>query len=415
VRQHILAPLAMSAVVALATVACAGNTRDAPRRAGAAPTTTTTSVAPSSAPASAPPSSTTSSVPRVDRVSLRRVATFDQPTAMAWSPDGSHAYLAERAGRLWEVRVEGTRLVKVGHDPALDLTGRVESGNQEQGLLGVAVTPDGGALVVDFIEKGGTAGTTVVERYDLADGRPVASSRSSLLRVDQPFDNHNGGQVVFGPDGMLYIGLGDGGSEGDPQRNGQNRGVLLGKILRLRVEGPTASVPPDNPFVGHAGMRAEIWLYGVRNPWRFSFDSNGDLWVGDVGQDQREEVDHLPATNGRDAGKGLNLGWSAREGTLDVGHPVEGSTPVDPVFEYSHDDGCSITGGFVYRGTKIAGLVGDYVFSDYCAGTIWALDSAGAVRSLHASIDSPSSFARAPDGELYVLGLEGEVAAIEPS
>jgi glucose/arabinose dehydrogenase len=354
-------------------------------------------------------------VPRVDRVTLRRVGTFDQPTALAWSPDGSHAYLAERTGRLWEVRVEGTRLVEVGNGPALDLTARVETGDQEQGLLGVAVTPDGAGIVVDYIEKGGTAGTTVVERYDLVGGRPVAASGSDLLRVDQPFDNHNGGEVVFGPDGMLYVGLGDGGSEGDPQQNGQNRGVLLGKILRLAVVGRTASVPPDNPFVGTAGTRPEIWLYGVRNPWRFSFDSNGDLWIGDVGQDRREEVDHLAAIAGRDAGKGVNLGWSAFEGTLPFGHPVVGSTPVGPVFEYSHADGCAITGGYVYRGTRIPGLVGDYVFTDFCAGTIWALDTSGAVRSLHASIDSPSSLARGPDGELYVLSLEGEVAAIDPS
>jgi glucose/arabinose dehydrogenase len=396
-----------------ATASCAKHTEGAPRRAGPAPTTTSGSApTPTSSGSS---TSTTSAVPRVARVALRRVGTFEQPTALAWSPDGSHAYLAERTGRLWEVRVEGTRLVKVGQSPVLDLSTRVETGDQEQGLLGVAVTPDGNGLIVDFIENGGTAGTTVVERYDLSNGRPVLSSRADLLRLDQPYVNHNGGEVVFGPDGMLYIGLGDGGSEGDPQQNGQNRGVLLGKILRLRVVGSTATVPPDNPFVGTAGMRPEIWLYGVRNPWRFSFDSNGDLWIGDVGQDQREEVDHLAATAGRDAGKGVNLGWSAFEGTLHFGHPVEGSAPVGPIFEYSHDDGCSIIGGYVYRGAKIPGLVGDYVFTDFCAGTIWALGASGSVRSLHASIDAPSSFAQGPDGELYVLSLEGEVAAIEPS
>jgi glucose/arabinose dehydrogenase len=413
VRSCIVAGVCAS--VALVIASCADHTGGAPRRAGPAPTTTTTTITSGEPSSTAPGSPTTSAVPRVQRVALRRVGTFDQPTALAWSPDGSNAYLAERTGRLWEVRLDGTRLVKVGHDPALDLTSRVESGGEEQGLLGVAVTPDGGAVVVDFIEKGGTAGTTVVERYDLANGRPVTSSRADLLRVDQPFDNHNGGEVVFGPDGMLYIGLGDGGNEGDPRQYGQNRDVLLGKILRLRVQGRSASVPSDNPFVGQSGMRPEIWLYGVRNPWRFSFDSNGGLWIGDVGQNQREEIDHLAATGGRDAGKGVNLGWSAFEGTLRFGHPVEGSTPIGPVFEYSHQDGCSITGGYDYRGAKIPGLVGDYVFTDFCAGTMWALDASGSVRTLHASIDSPSSFARGPDGELYVLSLTGEVAAIDPS
>jgi hypothetical protein len=165
-----------------------------------------------------------------------------------------------------------------------------------------------------------------------------------------------------------------------------------------------------------AGMRPEIWLYGVRNPWRFSFDTNGDLWVADVGQDQREEIDHLPAVGGRDAGRGANLGWSVREGTraTGLGHQLQGSAPIDPVFDYSHEDGrCSITGGFVVRSHQLAGLGGDYLFTDFCNGTLEALAADRTARSLHASVDQPSSFSSSPNGDAYVLSLAGPIDRIE--
>jgi glucose/arabinose dehydrogenase len=408
-----LAVIAASAALLLLAAACS-DVDSAPRRAGGRVSTTTTSATDQQ---STPSATTTTTAPRLQRVKLVEVGAFDQPTVMAWSPDGSRAYVAERAGALWRVRPQGGRLVKAGASPTLDLTSRVEDGYQEQGLLGVAVTPDGAGIVVDFTQKGGTAGTTIVEHYALdRDGDVVPSSRSELLRVDQPFVNHNGGEVVFGPDGKLYIALGDGGSGNDPAQRAQNRGVLLGKILRLDLANGQARVPPDNPFVDVAGMRPEIWLYGVRNPWRFSFDTNGDLWVADVGQDQREEIDHLPAIGGRDAGKGANLGWSVKEGTLDtgLGHRLQGSAPIDPVFDYSHDDGrCSITGGFVVRSPQLAGLDGDYLFADFCEGTIDALGADREARSLHASVDQPSSFSSSPSGDAYVLSLAGEILRIE--
>ena len=348
--------------------------------------------------------------PRGRWVGSRQVAEIDEPTAMAFSPDGKLAFVTQRTGRVWALAVDGDDFT-VLDEPALDLTRRVESGDVEQGLLGVAVAPDGASIVVDFIERGGTDGTSVIEHYALDGDRVDAASRTEVLRVDQPFKNHNGGQVVFGPDGMLYIGFGDGGGQGDPSGNGQNHAVLLAKILRLDVSGGVVRSRPTTPSSAPPqGRGPRSGCTGVRNPWRFSFDrANGDLWIGDVGGSEREEVDHLPATAGVGAGKGANLGWEAREGTASGTDDPAGPELVDPVFEYSHDDGCSITGGFVYRGASLPGLVGDYVFGDYCTGTLWALDATSQVRSLQAQTDQLSSFAEAPDGELYALSLDGAV------
>jgi glucose/arabinose dehydrogenase len=221
--------------------------------------------------------------------------------------------------------------------------------------------------------------------------------------VAQPFSNHNGGQIVFGPDGMLYIGLGDGGSGNDPENNGQNLGTLLGSLLRIDVSGDAHSIPPDNPFVGRQGARAEIWAYGLRNPWRFSFDSvTGDLWLADVGQNTREEVNVIT--------RGGNYGWRIMEGAECRG----GGTNCDmsglqpPIIDYATAGGnCSVTGGFVYRGSAIGALQGAYVYADYCSGRIWALRTEGFVRSDHRQIgDAPfriSSFAQDGNGDLYVL------------
>lgn len=402
-RTLVAAVLAAAMLVA----GCADDTDD--RGADDAGPGTSTSDPGITAPGAAPSTTT----PRTTEVALERVAEIDEPTSMAFTPDGQTAFVTERAGRVWALTRDGDELT-IGDEPALDLTDRVERGSSEQGLLGVAVSPDGSSIVLDFIEQGGTAGTSVVELYPL-DGADIDGSRATeLVRVDQPFENHNGGSVVFGPDGMLYIGFGDGGSQGDPRGNGQDTSVLLAKILRLDVSSGRAVIPPDNPFAdGADDARPEIWLYGVRNPWRFSFDrANGDLWIGDVGGSEREEVDHLPAEAGTNAGKGVNLGWQALEGTAEGDDELAGATPIDPVFEYEHEQGCSITGGFVYRGSKLPGLVGDYVFGDYCAGEIWALDAEGMVRSLGATTDQLSSFAEDPDGELYALSLGGEVLAI---
>jgi glucose/arabinose dehydrogenase len=238
--------------------------------------------------------------------------------------------------------------------------------------------------------------------------------RRELLRVEDPYPNHNGGHLALGPDGYLYIGLGDGGSGGDPHGHGQDTDTLLGSILRIDPTAPPADgeygIPADNPFAASGG-EPEIWLYGVRNPWRFSFDrATGDLWIGDVGQGEVEEIDRLPATNGRDAGRGANLGWNLMEGS----EPFEGENPaggVLPIYEYTHDDGCSVTGGYVYRGRAIPALTGAYLFADYCEPDLRAVRVAGdevvEERSWDLSLEAIQSFGEDADGELYVLLASG--------
>jgi glucose/arabinose dehydrogenase len=268
-------------------------------------------------------------------------------------------------------------------------------------------------LYVNFTN---TLGDTVVREYAFADGVATTASARSVLEVDQPYPNHNGGNLVFGPDGYLYIGLGDGGSGGDPQGNGQNKNVLLGKMLRIdpRVSGTNAySSPPGNPFVGKPG-RDEVWAYGLRNPWRYSFDrTTGDLWIADVGQDNWEEVDfQRAASKGGD-----NYGWNLMEGS----HRYSGTAPANhhgPIYEYSHDGGnCSVTGGYVYRGPRISNLRGAYVFSDFCAGALQAFiqkdGRATEHRFLGARVPNLSSFGQDQNGELYVLSLDGGVYRID--
>jgi glucose/arabinose dehydrogenase len=230
-----------------------------------------------------------------------------------------------------------------------------------------------------------------------------------ILRVAQPFPNHNGGDLVFGPDGKLYVGMGDGGGGGDPFGNGQRLDTLLGKILRLDVDRRGSIVPADNPFVGRAGARPEIFAYGLRNPWRFSFDrATGALWIGDVGQDRWEEIDRLSPRQAR----GANLGWSTFEGR----HPLLGGSArngptVFPVAEYDRGQGISVTGGFVYRGTRVPALRGRYVYGDYGSGRVWALGAGprrGAPREitgdLGVRLSTLTSFGVGADGELYVIG-----------
>ena len=248
----------------------------------------------------------------------------------------------------------------------------------------------------------------------------MASSARELLFIDQPFPNHNGGQLAYGPDGMLYIAHGDGGSANDPGNRAQDLGTLFGKILRIDPRpgpgGAPYTIPPDNPFVGTPGARPEIWSWGLRNPWRFAFDpANGDLWIGDVGQGRREEIDYAAAPN---AGRGLNFGWARLEGTL----PVSGIAPPDavpPVREYDNPaQGCAVTGGKVYRGTAIPALVGKYVFADFCAGRLQAITRTGAtfdVTDLRVTAPQVSSFGVDGQGELYVLSLAGGLYRIDQS
>ena len=296
-------------------------------------------------------------------------------------------------------------------EPFLDLQDRVFDLTNEQGLLGLAFHPEfatNGAFYVNYTR--GT-GDTIIARF-VADPSETANANGeqTVLGYDQPFPNHNGGGMAFGPDGLLYIGSGDGGAAGDPEARAQNLDTLLGKLLRLDVDGADPyAIPPDNPFAGGGG-RPEIWAYGLRNPWRFAFDSvTGDLFIGDVGQNQWEEIDYLPhGTAG-----GVNFGWDFREGP----ELFEGLTPpglTEPVAVYSHaEGGCSVTGGVVVRDPTLPEWQGLYLYGDFCSGLIWGLyqDSAGAWqnRVLFQTGFQITSFGTGADGGVYVLDRAGGV------
>jgi uncharacterized protein (TIGR03437 family) len=323
------------------------------------------------------------------------------PTDIQSAGDGS--------GRLFFVQQNGiVRLFRNGAlaiPPFLDISAKTRA-NGEQGLLGLAFSPkfaQNGRFYVDYTDL---TGNTVIAQYRVSANPDVADATSAavLLPIPQPFANHNGGQLRFGPDGYLYIGTGDGGSGGDPLHNGQSLATVLGKLLRVDVESDPGHlrVPRDNPFVNTTGARPEIWAYGLRNPWRFSFDSaTNDLWIGDVGQDAYEEIDYQPAASHG----GENYGWNLMEGLhcYQLGCSFKGLTL--PVAEYSHAAGCSVTGGFVYRGRVSPGLRGTYLYADYCSGAIWGLAHEGGawnVRKLGtASGASITTFGQDEAGEIY--------------
>ena len=319
----------------------------------------------------------------------------------------------DSSGRIFVVEQGGTiRIVQDGDlipTPFLDISDRLVAGG-EQGLLGLAFHPDyedNGRFFVNYTDLNGD---TIVARYSVTRDPNVADpgSEGVLLQVAQPFANHNGGHLVFGEDGYLYVGLGDGGSGGDPMGNGQSLGTLLGKLLRIDVDsGIPYGIPDDNPFAGRDDARPEIWAYGLRNPWRFSFDATTqDLWVADVGQNEFEEVNHTKAK------AGLNFGWNAMEGRNCFAEPeCDEGGKVLPVTGYSHDAGCSITGGHVYRGSESPSLEGVYVFGDYCSGTLWGIDASATSfvepSELAQTELSVSSFGTDEDGELYVADIAG--------
>ncbi len=301
-------------------------------------------------------------------------------------------------------------------DTFLDITDRVNRGGNEEGLLGLAFDPDyeeNGYFYVYYSAE--NPRRSVISRFNVQqeDG-DVANSESEIIimEIEQPYGNHNGGQIAFGPEGYLYIGLGDGGSAGDPESNGQNLGTLLGSILRIDVSelsGPgNYEIPADNPFVDTAGARAEIWAFGLRNPWRFSFDSEtGLLWAGDVGQGSWEEIDIIT--------KGANYGWNTMEG-LHCYSPASGcdqSGLALPIAEYDHSQGCSVSGGYVYRGDQIASLKDYYIYGDYCSGNIWALTYDGdTVTENMLLVDSDlsiTSFGQDLAGNLYILDRQGGI------
>ena len=330
------------------------------------------------------------------------------------------------SGRLFVVEKTGkVRVIKNGSlltTPFIDLSRSVSNGG-EQGVLGLAFHPSyktNGKLYLSYTDLNGTS---IIREYRVSASNPDRADGSSgrtLLRVKQPYENHNGGNIAFGPDGYLYIGFGDGGSGGDPGNRAQNKDTLLGKLLRIDVNKRTGSlpyaIPPGNPYVGRAGLD-QIWAIGLRNPWRWSFDrETGDLWIGDVGQGAWEEVDRALAVHGLNAGRALNFGWRVMEGTHCF-KPSSGCVRTGktlPLTEYGHDQGrCSITGGFVYRGKAYPDLVGAYLFADYCSGEIWYVDRGAArgtapIRALDTS-SSLTSFGEDQAGELYVTDTDGTV------
>jgi glucose/arabinose dehydrogenase len=338
---------------------------------------------------------------------------LSSPVYATAAPGDKRLFVVEQEGRIRTVR-HG----KVAAKPYADLRRFVTAGG-EQGLLSVAFSPDfvsNGKLYVYFTNKAGNE--VVWELHARKGAASVRPGHRQLLEIPDTESNHNGGQLEFGPDGMLYIGDGDGGGGGDQHGahgNGQNPGVLLGKLLRIDVTTRSNDlqygIPKDNPFVGQPGWRPEIWALGLRNPWRFSFDrASGDLWIGDVGQNKWEEVDHLKRGLG-----GINFGWNRYEGRHDFATdtPLAGGKLRMPVAEYSHSEGCSITGGYVYRGPTISGLSGRYVYADYCSGKLWTLAiSGGAPRDVSsvvsdAGVRSITSFGQDGSGILYVCSAEG--------
>jgi glucose/arabinose dehydrogenase len=351
------------------------------------------------------------------RVSLVRYARVPgSPLAIAAPDDGSgRLFVATQQGLIWQV-TNG----QVDSQPMLDISGRVTSGG-ERGLLGIALHPGfpgDRRIYTDYTDRNGD---TVVSSFTLVtgdSGRFDPGSESKLLHVDQPFANHNGGGLVFGQDVFLYITLGDGGSGGDPFGNGQSLGTLLGKILRVDVDRPSSGraygIPADNPFISTRGATPEIWLYGLRNPWRVSFDrATDDFWIGDVGQDRWEEVDVARAGT-----SGQNFGWNVMEGAHCY-QPSSGcgkSGLTLPVSEYGHDQGCTVIGGYVYRGATYPNLRGGYLFADYCSGTIWAIPAASDGPSVPVAVGETgsgvSAFGEDVAGELYLTNLDGTISRI---
>ncbi|MGH2675793.1 MAG: PQQ-dependent sugar dehydrogenase [Actinomycetota bacterium] len=363
-------------------------------------------ILPSPAPASPEPTTPTPDPPAA-RVRPVRVATLTQPLALAVRPGDDTLYIAQKTGQVAAIRGDGTQ------DRILDLSQEV-SGGTEQGLLGLAFSPDGSFLYVNYTDLGGD---TRIHEFAVRDGRVDRGSRREVLAVDQPFSNHNGGNLVFGPDGYLYVGLGDGGSGGDPEDNAQDLGTLLGKMLRIDPrpsDGRPYGIPPDNPFRGRAGARPEIWAFGLRNPWRYSFDAEtGDLWLGDVGQSEREEIDVQAAGS---AG-GENYGWDAFEGSVAFEPPFPTDT-VGPVYDYGRNLGASVVGGYVYRGSAIPALRGAYLFGDFYNPQVRMLiPSQRGYRHVRLGIrvNNMASFGQDGDGELYLVSLSGPVFRLAPA
>jgi glucose/arabinose dehydrogenase len=343
---------------------------------------------------------------------------FQLPVAVAQHPKSDDLYVVEKSGTIRALR-DGLVYDPV---PVLDVSSEVSSG-LEQGLLGLAFSPNGKFIYVNLNDA---AGDTHIFEFAFADGVADPDSRREVLSVDQPAENHNGGTLIFGPDGYLYAGLGDGGGAGDPDYNGQSLDTLLGKLLRIDPrpsKGASYRIPADNPFVTKRGgkQRAEIWAYGLRNPWKFSFDrKTGDLWIADVGQAVEEEINLQRASSEG----GENYGWNHMEGLrLYADRPPGTKEPADhvpPIHVYLNEgsDACSVTGGYVYRGEAIEWLQGAYVYSDWCDGRLRYLrQKNGEVveeGELGLTVPLAASFAEDHDGELYAISLAGPIFKLIP-
>jgi len=359
--------------------------------------------------------------PATLQLALQPVASgLAQPLYLTAPAGDSRLFIVERPGRI-RIVANGALLAT----PFLDISSQTTSAG-ERGLLSMAFHPQYAQNGSFFIYYTDSNGDIAVDRMKVSAGNANLADPATAGRVitipHREFSNHNGGQLAFGADGYLYIGTGDGGGAGDPLRNGQNLNSLLGKILRLNVgivvPGQTYGIPSDNPYAGQAGRRGEIWAAGLRNPWRFSFDrADGLLYIADVGQDQREEVDVAPATQA-----GLNYGWNIMEGTACYNAASCSQAGLTlPVFEYLHGasdvNGCSITGGYVYRGAAIPELAGTYFYSDYCKGYLksFAYRNGAVSAAQEWAVDNPGnvlSFGQDAQGELYVLAGSGQVLRI---
>ena len=339
---------------------------------------------------------------------------FNQPVGIAHAGDGSgRLFIVEQAGRIKVVSDLSSGIVAT--EPLLHIVSKVSSGS-ELGMLGMCFHPQYPQQPYFYVYyTRGSFGNrkSVIERYTMSSLQPMlvdTSSALQIIEIDQPYENHNAGDIKFGQDGYLYVPLGDGGSGGDPLNHGQNPMTLLGSLLRLDVDqddfpaDPSRSygIPPTNPFVSDSTYASEIWAIGLRNPWRFSFDRNtGDMWIGDVGQSSREEVNKQPSTSSG----GENYGWSCKEGSLSpTFHPCLSGPLTDPVFEYGRTEGWSLTGGFVYRGDSFKALQGYYICADYGSGRWWKIkaDDPSKVQSMQI-ISEISSFGESESGELYAV------------
>ncbi len=339
------------------------------------------------------------------------VSGLNAPLFLTAPPgDTTRLFVLEQSGII--------RIIKNGvalPTPFLDITALTTKGN-EQGLLGLAFAPDyatSGTFYIDYTTTGGgAAGHSVVARYQVSGDPDVADANGTVvITADQPYDNHNGGMIAFGPDSMLYVGLGDGGSGGDPDGHGQDRTELLGSILRIDVRTGTYTIPPANPWANDATFRHELWNYGLRNPWRFSFDrQTGDLYVADVGQGAYEEVDIQSANSSG----GENYGWNTMEGLHCYGGTGCNQAGLTlPVLEYDHNQGCAITGGYVYRGSAVPAVQGRYFYADYCSGFLRSFRKSGGGITEQVSYPAltltggVTSFGEDGQGELYVMTGNG--------